>query len=338
MKFSRLHSSVRIILIYAAAASLWIFLSDAALEGIVSTANDLTRLQTYKGIVFVLVTSLLLYVLLRRELQRREAVEQELQRLNKNLEERVAERTAELQTANERLTRSERLRSKFIADASHSLRTPISSINLQLELLAQAPDGRHQKYVNGLRERILHLNALVDDVLDLAELEAFEFDRDLYPVNLAEVVEKVIHVHRVMAEDAGIALNFSASDDLPPVRGDGVQLTQAISNLLSNAIKYTPAGKVDVRVNYDAAQGTICLQVQDTGLGIDPADLPHLFRRFYRGRSVRSSAIPGTGLGLGIVQEVIDACGGQVGVQSVPGEGSTFTVWLPVIREQQVVK
>jgi two-component system sensor histidine kinase BaeS len=146
------------------------------------------------------------------------------------------------------------------------------------------------------------------------------------PVDLNKVVEEAVEIYRPRAEAADLALTFEREDPLPKVWGSRNQLSQVATNLVANAVNYTPCGFVKVRTLWDASQETVCLQVQDTGMGIEAEDMPHLFERFYRGRRVGSSNIPGSGLGLAIVREILDLHGGTIEVESEVGEGSTFTL------------
>ena len=150
-------------------------------------------------------------------------------------------------------------------------------------------------------------------------------------VDLNALTSEVIKVHLPLADHAGLALIFDPEKNLNPVRAEPNQLARVITNLMANAIRYTPNGSVCLHTFRD--NGRVCLQVQDTGMGIDREDIPHLFERFYRGQKVRQSPIPGTGLGLAISKEIIDLHDGELEVESEPGKGSTFSVWLPVAEE-----
>jgi signal transduction histidine kinase len=131
-----------------------------------------------------------------------------------------------------------------------------------------------------------------------------------------------------LAEASNLRLVYEPDLELPAVRGEENQLARVITNLVSNAIRYTFVGEVCVRTF--TSNHRVCLEVKDTGIGIDAEDKPHLFERFYRGQRVRQSKIHGTGLGLAIVKEIVDLHEGWVTVQSEVGKGSTFQVWLPV--------
>jgi len=217
----------------------------------------------------------------------------------------------------------DRLKDLFVSDVSHELRTPTTNISLYLELLENAAPEKRAHYITVLRDQSLLLMKLVEDILDLSRLsvgknKSLEFTH----IDLNALINQVITAFRPLAEAAGLHLIFVPDAGLPPVLGEPNQLSRLINNLVANAIHYTVKGEVVVRTNLQ--DGCVCLEVQDTGIGIDPEDKPHLFDRFYRGRLVRQSKIHGTGLGLAIVKEIVVAHGGTVGVESREGVGSTF--------------
>jgi signal transduction histidine kinase len=130
-----------------------------------------------------------------------------------------------------------------------------------------------------------------------------------------------------MAESSGISLIAEYEPDLPPILGERRQLYRAGSNLVSNAIHYTPTGRVRVATTLDVAARRACLEIEDSGMGIAPQDMPHIFERFYRGDHRH---IPGNGLGLSIVKEIVDVHSGTIEVQSRPGEGARFKICFPL--------
>jgi PAS domain S-box-containing protein len=260
---------------------------------------------------------------------------EQTQRHTRELEERVAERTRELAAANERLTELDRLKSKFVSDVSHELRTPIANLKLHVELLEHGRAEKHAHYLSVVKQQSRRLGQLVDDILNLSRLEMGRERAAFGPVDLNFVVEQIVAAHQPRAESAGLVLSFEPLPDLQAVRGEVNQLSQVVTNLVINALSYTPAG--EVRVRTFQAVDDACLQVDDTGIGIDPDDIPNIFARFYRGRGAQRSETPGTGLGLSIVKEIVDLHDGRIEVNSQVKQGTTFKVWLPLYHDNGAV-
>ncbi len=245
------------------------------------------------------------------------------------LEQHVAARTYELARANEQLQELDKLKSKFVSDVSHELRTPITNLSLYLDLIDKGRPEKRQQYLEVLRKQTDRLKNLIEDTLSLSRLDMGKIKRGLTPIALNPVIEQVITAHLPRLEAAGLELITDLQPDLPPLNGEPNQLAQVITNLLANAINYTPAGQIFVRTFMDE-KGSLCLEVEDTGLGIAKGDMVHLFDRFYRGQNASKLNVPGTGLGLAIVQEIVNLHGGEITVQSSEGKGVTFQVCLPV--------
>jgi PAS domain S-box-containing protein len=263
-----------------------------------------------------------------QDITERKRAELALNQLNTELEQRVTDRTAELSAANERLTELDRLKSKFIADVSHELRTPLTVLNTRVYLLERSRPEQWDGYLTSLRDQIERLTRFVNTILDLSRLELGGGKIEFSPVDLNEVVEQVSDALAPRAESSGLRLNVECSHGLPRVRGEFNQLAQVATNLIANAINYTPNGRIDVHTLLRDEQ--IGLKVQDTGMGISATDLSHLFERFYRGEKAGQTNLPGSGLGLSIVKEIVDLHGGKIDIESTVGKGTTFTVWLPV--------
>lgn len=246
------------------------------------------------------------------------------------LEKRVAERTRELAEANERLQQLDRLKSKFVSDVSHELRTPITNLTMYLDLLERGRADRREHYMAVLQKETARIRQLVEDILDLSRLDASRERGMLFSVvDLNQIVAQVVMAQMPQVNSAGLQLNFAPEDGLPLILGAPQQLSQVATNLLTNAVNYTPEGEIEVKTCQE--NGQVCLTVRDTGMGIDPADMPHIFERFYRGQRVAQLGVPGTGLGLGIVKEIVDLHGGRVEATSEVGQGSVFRVWLSAI-------
>jgi two-component system NtrC family sensor kinase len=223
----------------------------------------------------------------------------------------------------------ERLKDQFVSDVSHELRTPTTNIGLFLELLEDAPPEKRKEYLRIVREQAQLVRKLVEDVLDLSRLAIGKTRKvEFNSVNLNEVTEQVVNAHQPMAEAAGLELRFIAGEELPCMYGEQNQLARLITNLVTNSVRYTLQGEVIVRTLKQ--NGCVSLSVEDSGIGIEPEDLPHLFDRFYRGSQVRQSKIHGTGLGLAIVKEIVDLHEGEIEIQSQVGKGSKFNVIFPI--------
>jgi len=257
----------------------------------------------------------------------RVAMEQELDRKH--------EQTAQLEREREGARRESEIKSKFLANMSHELRTPLNAIIGFSELLQQEFGGpltpTQKEYVQDVLQSSLHLLNLINDILDLAKVEAGRVELRLEWMSLAIIVDAVRGVVRALAERRGVRLVFTLPTDLPDVYVDPVRIKQVLYNLLSNAIKATPAGGCVTLTALADAQ-TLRIAVVDIGIGIAPGDIPRLFQEFEQIEPVRPVAgerPEGTGLGLALTRRLIALHGGTAAVESTPGKGSVFTVILP---------
>lgn len=222
----------------------------------------------------------------------------------------------------------ERMKDLFVADVSHELRTPITNISLYLDLLEKASEDREPHLIEVIREQSRQLSKLVEDILDLSRVTKSRDEAlQMTDVDFNLLVEQSVEAHRSLAGVSGVILRKDLQPDLPIIQGDTDLIARIFNNMISNAVRYTKEGEIIVRT-FERA-GNVGLTVQDNGLGIAEEDLPHIFKRFYRGKNVRQSSFHGTGLGLAIVKEIVDLHGGSVEVQSHINEGSIFTVLLP---------
>lgn len=218
---------------------------------------------------------------------------------------------------------------RFTADASHELRTPISVILAKCQF-ALMRDREPEKYVAALKTceaSAQHIRGLVESLLELARIDSGEFKIKTSPGDLAETAEHTVEMLNTLAEAKRIRLTLK--HDTVPANFDSSRMHQVATNLIGNAIKYTQeGGTIDVHVH---GQGSFAvMEVRDTGPGIEPKHIPHLFDRFYRSSDERSDDRRSTGLGLAITKAIVDAHRGEITVQSEPGKGSCFTVRLPV--------
>jgi PAS domain S-box-containing protein len=222
----------------------------------------------------------------------------------------------------------ERLKDQFILEVSHELRTPVTNMGLFAELLERGKPEKRAEYMEILKSEINQLMRMIEDILDLSRLEIGKYKKASFsPVNLNLLAEQVTSAHYPLAQEKGLELRFIACKDLPTVNGEQNQIARVITNLLTNAIRYTSTGYV--RVKTYQLDGGVGLEVEDTGIGIDPEDFPHLFERFFRGKKVSQSKIMGTGLGLAIVKEIMELHDGTITLESEVGHGSTFQIWFP---------
>jgi PAS domain S-box-containing protein len=224
----------------------------------------------------------------------------------------------------------DRLKSNIISNVSHELKTPLTNIRMYLDLLEHGREERKGDYWSILKRESERLMFLVQDLLDLSQLDTGTVAMRLEPLALKPIIDYTLHSCAARAEQKQIRLEVDTPDILPPVLADAKQIEQVVKNLLVNAINYTPQGgcvSVTAGINGSgAAPAWFC--VRDTGRGIDSEDLAHIFERFYRGRAGQESHAPGTGLGLAICQEIVTRHRGSIDVESVPGQGSSFTVRL----------
>jgi len=253
---------------------------------------------------------------------------------NARLHQQVRRHAEELATALARLQELDRLKSEFVQNVSHELRSPLALIRGYAELLSSGElgelDPRQRGPVEIIVRRARMLGELVEDITLILGAEARPLER--VPVALDELARAAVEDFRVAAEESGLALEAEIAPDLPPVGGGAVYLRRVLDNLLSNAVKFTPAGGI-VTVRMWQEEASVILQVSDTGIGIPPEHQGRIFERFYQVNGSIRRRHGGMGLGLALVREVVEALGGTVGLESEVGKGSTFTVTLPVFSE-----
>ncbi|MDG2384630.1 MAG: ATP-binding protein [Pirellulaceae bacterium] len=230
------------------------------------------------------------------------------------------------------LRRLESLRQDFVANVSHELKTPLSSIKAYAETLRNgAIDDRDHNvlFVQRIEDQADRLYQLILDLLSLTRIESGQETYEMHNVVVRPIVEACLERHQAAANAKSIQLIAENSDSSVALRTDDEALLQILDNLVTNAIKYTPAdGRVVIRWGQDNQMGLI--EVSDTGIGIATENQDRLFERFYRVDKARSRELGGTGLGLSIVKHLVQFFGGNVGVESQPGKGSTFWVRLPL--------
>jgi signal transduction histidine kinase len=252
------------------------------------------------------------------------------------LEEIIAERTNNLQNANEGLRQLDRLKESFFSVMNHEMRSPLTAIIGYTALLQRDKSltSMQADMLYRIRNNGQRLLDLVNNLLDISRLEDGKLQIQFEVVDLMELVVQAIAVVKPMAEDKRISITLDIPGTLPTIYGDPKRVDQILVNLLSNAIKYTPdTGSVTLSAQKDDAADMARISVTDNGIGI-PADLlPHIFDRFVRAEQAERLHTTGTGLGLSIAKGLAEAHGGKIWVESKEGSGSTFTFTLPVAKE-----
>ena len=265
----------------------------------------------------------------------------DLQRLNTALEARVAERTNELHETNLRLLSADRSKNQFLANMSHELRTPLNSIigfsSVLLEASRESLPPRLYRFLENIRTAGNHLLVLINDILDLSKIESGKLELHANAFDLRETVAMVERVMKGIAAQSGISIVTRVDASLSEVWLDEARVKQVLLNLLSNAVKFSHRGTfVHLSVTRVAAADSILgcdsvrIEVQDRGIGIPPQELDRIFEQFYQVGDPRASQKRGTGLGLPLARSFVQLHGGTIDVRSAYGDGSTFTVYLPV--------
>lgn len=226
------------------------------------------------------------------------------------------------------------MKSSFVQMVSHELRSPLASIEQLLKVVLDGLAGglsEKQKDLLGLSQmKIESLLCLINDLLDVAKIESCHGFQQQVPLDLLEVLDRTISLMKPRAESQNIELRLETMGKIPPIVADPRNMEELFSNLLSNAINYSPdGGEVVVRV--DSREGFLSVEVCDSGIGIDPEEIPKIFGKFYRVKHPGTRQITGTGLGLAIVKGIVESHRGAIEVDSRPGAGSTFRVLLPAI-------
>lgn len=253
-----------------------------------------------------------------------------------HLEQRVIDRTHELEIARKTAEQANQIKSQFLANMSHELRTPLNSI---LNFTAFVSDGVfgevNDEQVNALQQSISsgkHLLALINDVLDITKIEAGLMDLFIQEVDLNEALGVVISMAKGLVKDKPIALNTEIEDKLPITYGDKRRLRQVFLNIISNAVKFTHEGSVTIRATHQGDR--IRLEVQDTGIGVAPQDHSLVFESFKQAKHDMLDT-PGTGLGMPLSKFFVEMHSGRIWFESVLNVGTTFFVELPVLTEAE---
>ncbi len=230
------------------------------------------------------------------------------------------------------LAKAEEMRRNLVADVAHELRTPLAVLRADLEALQDGVYEPSAERLSALREEADLLARLVADLQELSLVEAGQLALERRPTDLAQLCRQVVAAMEPQAAGLGVALTVGRADEGATSLADADRIGQVLRNLVANALRYTGAGgsvTVECSRQGSGPAPRVTISVQDTGAGISPEDLPHVFERFYRGEKSRSRSTGGAGLGLAIARHLVEAHGGRIWAESTLGQGSTFYVELP---------
>jgi PAS domain S-box-containing protein len=273
----------------------------------------------------------------------------ELGKLNESLEDRIRSATLELEERNrqlewqrEELERAYRLKSQFLASMSHELRTPINALLGYTALMRDQIYGelnrRQEEALSRMYTASQHLLELVNDILDLAKIEAGKMPVHIEPVDVALIIREVSQTIEPMVRRKRLDYSVELDPSATVIRTDRTKVKQIVLNLLSNAVKFTQEGKVSVTTRESEVGGGVLIEVADTGIGIREVDLAKIFEDFRQVDQSSTREYGGTGLGLSITKKLLHLLGGSIRVESTFGKGSQFTVWLPRESNELVVQ
>jgi signal transduction histidine kinase len=250
------------------------------------------------------------------------------------LEHKVAARTRELTIANAKLGEASQLKSQFLANVNHELRTPVSAIIGYGHLVLRATEGQipalQRENLEDLLRNAERLLSQIDSLLEFSKIEAGKMEVRSEPVNVNEVIQGALSTIEPTLKGSNVRIIREIDSDIPVLNTDREKLRQITLNLLDNAVKFTERG--EIKLSASKQNGSFKLAVSDTGLGIEKEDLNKIFEEFHRGGRLSNGKYRGTGLGLAIVKKFVDLLGGEVAVESEVGKGSVFTVTLPLGR------
>ncbi len=326
---------------FAALMTLAAVLMGIPLRYVAIVANDPDAVTTpvqavwlsFAVLVFVAGVAIWLFVL-AQEASRTAMRESDEQAQLLMREIRAHKRTdAQLRQARQEADAANVAKSRYVVGITHELRTPLNAILGYAQLLEADPDlpPRRHEAVSVIRRSGEHLSGLIEGLLDISKIEAGRLEIHSGTVNLPDFLNQLVAVFRMQADDKGLAFTYLEEDKVPDwVRCDERRLRQILMNLLTNAIRYTEKGEVTFRVGYRSEVAHFT--VSDTGVGIDPAEVPRIYMPFARLKRPGGPVVPGTGLGLTITKLLTEVQGGEIKVASVPGEGSSFSVRLMLPR------
>lgn len=356
MKKGPITKAFNIAVTYFVLASAYIYFSDRIVEGVMGDSHLISVVQTYKGVVFVTLSSALILHLVWRN-------QKDNERLLLELEERVMERTAKLDEARLLAESANKSKSEFLASMSHELRTPLNAIIGFSEAMSSGIYGpvseQHGEYLKAILVSGERLLGLINDILDLSKIEAGDVELTCSDFSVRELIRSTVSMFREKALKHGIRTGYEVEDDLDVIVADRKKLKQILFSLFSNALKFTPdGGRISIAArrvpvlpsagkNPEAEGGTpgsesssheqkrdfIEIAVEDTGIGIDREDIPKLFQPFRQLEASYQKRYGGTGLGLSLAKRLVELHGGTIQAKSEKGKGSTFVFLIPLKRD-----
>lgn len=318
---------------------LFNFLVNESLYGFLSPNVDIFSLQSLPGLAFSIGSSAVvgwLSDLLNHTRDQADRIEQQSQALQKEIANRIQAEAVALQ-ARDRAYEASQVKSRILASVSHDLRTPMTAIVGYTEMLHEGELGElseAQKRVAGrVLESATYLLGLVSELLDQAQFEAVGVNLVISSYSLRELMQQIQTRMNILAQAKGLKFQLEIDSEMPDkLVGDESRLQQIILNLAGNAIKFTEKGLVHVRISL-IDQDSWAIQVKDTGIGITQAAQSNIFEPFHKAENANPSNRTGAGLGLSIVKNLTEAMNGEITVESTLGQGSTFTVTLPLMVE-----
>ena len=323
---------------------MWVYGSDLLL----SKADQEFRMQSYQGMALAAVLSVaiacVIGVLFARGLVRpinritktAQAIKEGDLSARVNLEgkDEIAEMGKTFDAMAESVESNQELERRLTTDVAHELRTPLMAIQSTVEAIMDGVFKADEERLNTINIEVQRLSRLVDAILKLSRLESRSTPMNEEVVDVGELIRPLVMSHEAFVTDAGLTLEYEAEPDVI-VYADRDMLRQATANLISNAVRYTPApGKISVSVKSGDVMAAIA--VRDTGIGLSPEERRMVFKRFWRAEESRQRQSGGLGVGLAVVKEIVDRHGGWVQVEGRKGEGSCFTIHIPLYDEQRV--
>jgi len=268
--------------------------------------------------------------------EKRKHAEEVLREAHEELEAKVAERTKELALANAKLKEIDRLKSEFLATMSHELRTPLNSIIGFVGIILQGITGKineeQRKQLSMVYSSAKHLLSLINDILDLSRIESGKMEIAVEQVKIEDIISQVAQTLSPIISEKGLQLNTKIPDEIPEIYSDKKKIFQVLLNLVNNAIKFTEQG--EIRIECEADEANMKVNVSDTGIGIKKENMNHLFESFRQIDGTAQRRYQGAGLGLYLCKKLVTLMGGRIWAESEYGKGSKFTFTLPLRLEK----